>query len=45
MASVHPSSALRAPDDESRRREIRRFMENMKKVAQVIRGEAPPVAA
>jgi uracil-DNA glycosylase len=38
MATVHPSSVLRAPDDETRRVEIERFIEDMKKVASVIRG-------
>jgi DNA polymerase len=32
-ATVHPSSILRAPDDESRRREMRRFVEDLRKVA------------
>ena len=36
MATVHPSSILRAPDDESRRLEHRRFVEDLKKLAQVI---------
>src|SRR5215470_11104503 len=35
MATVHPSSILRAPDDESRRAEKRRFISDLKKVAQV----------
>ncbi len=37
MATVHPSSVLRAPDDETRRAEIQRFIQDMKGVAQVIR--------
>jgi DNA polymerase len=37
MATVHPSAVLRAPDDESRRRERLLFVEDLKKVAQVIR--------
>jgi len=32
-ATVHPSSILRAPDDESRRAEMRRFVADLKKVA------------
>lgn len=38
MATVHPSSILRAPDDETRHREMRRFVEDLKKVAREIRG-------
>ena len=32
MATVHPSSLLRAPDDETRRREIKRFIADLKLV-------------
>jgi uracil-DNA glycosylase family protein len=32
-ATVHPSSILRAPDDESRRRETQAFVADLKKVA------------
>lgn len=32
-ATVHPSSILRAPDDESRREEMRRFVADLKRVA------------
>ncbi len=32
-ATVHPSSILRAPDDESRREEMRRFVMDLKRVA------------
>lgn len=32
-ATVHPSSILRAPDDESRREEMREFVADLKKVA------------
>ena len=32
-ATVHPSSILRAPDDESRREEMRRFVQDLKRVA------------
>ncbi|MFN2530035.1 MAG: UdgX family uracil-DNA binding protein [Pyrinomonadaceae bacterium] len=37
MATVHPSSILRAPDDETRRIEQRRFIEDLKKLARVIK--------
>src|SRR5437773_12207512 len=37
MATVHPSSILRAPDDESRRLEHRRFVDDLKKLARVIK--------
>jgi len=36
MATVHPSSILRAPDDEARRLEHRRFVADLKKLARVI---------
>jgi uracil-DNA glycosylase family protein len=36
-ATVHPSSILRASDDESRREEMRRFIEDLKKVRGKIR--------
>ena len=32
-ATVHPSSILRAPDDETRREEMRRFVQDLRKVA------------
>lgn len=35
-ATVHPSSILRAPDDESRRAEYARFVADLKKIAKVI---------
>ena len=34
MATVHPSSILRAPDDETRAIEMRAFVEDLKRVAQ-----------
>ena len=37
MATVHPSSILRAPDDETRRLEYRRFVDDLKKLTRVIR--------
>jgi DNA polymerase len=36
MATVHPSSILRAPDDETRRTEMRRFIDDLKKIAGVL---------
>ena len=38
LATVHPSSILRAPDDASREREMRLFVEDLRAVAKVIRG-------
>ena len=37
MATVHPSSLLRAPDDETRRREMARFVDDLKRVAERLR--------
>ena len=37
MATVHPSSILRAPDDETRQLESRRFIDDLKKLARVIK--------
>ena len=34
--TVHPSSILRAPDEETRRSEMKRFVEDLRKVAKVI---------
>ena len=36
LATVHPSSILRAPDDETRHLEKRRFIDDLKKVARVL---------
>ncbi|PYS34433.1 MAG: uracil-DNA glycosylase [Acidobacteria bacterium] len=36
MATVHPSSLLRAPDDETRRRETERFVAELKVVRKII---------
>ena len=36
MATVHPSSILRAPDDETRHRETDRLIEELKKIAEVL---------
>src|SRR6195256_21427 len=37
MATVHPSSILRAPDEETRRLEHRLFVDDLKKLARVIK--------
>jgi DNA polymerase len=37
MATVHPSSLLRAPDEEARHREMTLFIEDLKKIAEVLR--------
>src|SRR6185503_6986319 len=36
MATVHPSSILRAPDDEARREELKRFTADLRKVARAL---------
>jgi uracil-DNA glycosylase family protein len=36
MATVHPSSLFRAPDDETRRREIKRFIADLKLIHEVL---------
>jgi uracil-DNA glycosylase family protein len=38
VATVHPSSILRAPDDETRHAEMKRFVADLQKIAKVIRG-------
>jgi uracil-DNA glycosylase len=40
MATVHPSSILRAPDDEARREEMERFVEDLRRLAEAL--HAPP---
>ncbi|HEV2319724.1 MAG TPA: UdgX family uracil-DNA binding protein [Verrucomicrobiae bacterium] len=37
MATVHPSSILRAPDDETRHAEMEKFVADLKRVAKMIR--------
>jgi uracil-DNA glycosylase len=37
LATVHPSSLLRAPDDETRRRETERFIDDLRAVARALR--------
>jgi DNA polymerase len=39
MATVHPSSILRAPDGEKRRLEMRKFVADLKEVARVLASE------
>ena len=36
MATVHPSSLLRAPDDETRHLETKRFVADLKKIAKAL---------
>jgi len=36
MATVHPSSILRAPDDDTRRQETKLFVEDLRKVARAL---------
>jgi DNA polymerase len=36
LAIVHPSAILRAPDDETRHREMKRFAEDLEVVASVL---------
>jgi uracil-DNA glycosylase len=38
MATVHPSSLLRAPDDETRHREMERLVADLRKVAEKLKG-------
>jgi len=42
MATVHPSSILRAPDDQTRRDELRRFTADLRKVARALRSKRQP---
>ena len=44
-ATVHPSSILRAPDDETRHEEMRKLVEDLKKVASVLHKTVPRQAA
>lgn len=37
LATVHPSALLRAPDEATRRREILRFIEDLRQVAAILR--------
>ena len=38
LATVHPSSILRAPDDDARHTELARFVDDLRLVASVMRG-------
>jgi len=40
MATVHPSSLLRAPDEETRRLEMRRFIADLQLVHKALEKEA-----
>jgi DNA polymerase len=44
IATIHPSAILRAPDDETRAEEIKRFIADLRKVARVI-AELEPARA
>lgn len=37
MATVHPSSILRAPDEDTRQEEMERFVEDLTKAARVLK--------
>ena len=39
LATVHPSALLRAPDEETRRQEIERFIEDLRGVAAILAGK------
>src|SRR3954471_24209934 len=45
MATVHPSSLLRAPDDETRRRETQRFVEDLSRIVPLVADEAEEAGA
>jgi uracil-DNA glycosylase family protein len=40
MATVHPSSILRAPDSESRRSQLQDFVNDLKRVARLVKGKS-----
>jgi DNA polymerase len=44
LATVHPSSLLRAPDETTRRKETARFVKDLSKVARAIRAAARRLA-
>jgi DNA polymerase len=44
LATVHPSSILRAPDDETRERERLAFTRDLRGAAEALRGEAAPAS-
>ena len=39
LATVHPSSILRAPDDETRRTEMKRFTDDLRQIAKSLKSE------
>jgi len=41
LATVHPSSILRAPDDEARQREMQQFVDDLRIVAKALKTESP----
>jgi uracil-DNA glycosylase len=41
MATIHPSSILRAPDEDARRTELARFVEDLAAIAEALRRGAP----
>jgi uracil-DNA glycosylase family protein len=41
LATVHPSSILRAPDDEARQREMQQFVDDLRIVAKALKAESP----
>jgi DNA polymerase len=41
LATVHPSALLRAPDEETRRREIERFIADLRQVAAILQSASP----
>jgi DNA polymerase len=45
MATVHPSSILRARDDAARRAEMARFVEDLSRVAEALRAPGPHLPA
>jgi DNA polymerase len=42
LATVHPSSILRAPDDEARRTEMMRFVEDLRRVSEALHSPREP---
>ena len=44
LATVHPSSLLRAPDEETRHRETRRFIEDLRVVARALSSSRRPTS-
>jgi DNA polymerase len=39
LATVHPSALLRAPDEDTRRQETERFIEDLRRVAAILAGK------